>query len=60
MKRIMNIVVAAEIIFLASCGASASKESPSVLAEKKTKLEQLKQQQTKLNSDIQTLQDEID
>ncbi|MBS1916323.1 MAG: efflux RND transporter periplasmic adaptor subunit [Bacteroidetes bacterium] len=60
MKRIMNIVVAAEIIFLASCGANASKENPSVLTEKKAKLEQLKQQQTKLNSDIQTLQDEID
>jgi membrane fusion protein (multidrug efflux system) len=55
----MNIVVAAEIIFLASCGAGAS-ENQSTLAGKKTQLEQLKQQQTKVNDDIQKLETEID
>jgi len=59
MKRIMNIVVAAEIIFLASCGASASNENQPALPGKKTQLEQLKQQQAKLNTDIQKLEDEI-
>ncbi|HLK31293.1 MAG TPA: efflux RND transporter periplasmic adaptor subunit [Puia sp.] len=59
MKRIMNIVVAAEIIFLASCGANASKESSSELAAKKAQLEQLKQQQSKVSTDIQKLEDEI-
>jgi len=59
MKRIMNIVVAAEIIFLASCGASASNENQSILAGKKEQLEQLKQQQAKLSTDIQKLEDEI-
>jgi membrane fusion protein (multidrug efflux system) len=60
MKRIMNIVVAAEIIFLASCGASASNENQPAFTEKKAKLEQLKQQQAKLSSDILSLQSEID
>ncbi len=55
----MNIVVAAEIIFLASCGASASNENQSILAGKKAQLEQLKQQQAKVNTDIQKLEDEI-
>jgi len=55
----MNIVVAAEIIFLASCGASASNENQPALPGKKTQLEQLKQQQAKLNTDIQKLEDEI-
>jgi RND family efflux transporter MFP subunit len=55
----MNIVVAAEIIFLASCGASASNENQSTLAGKKAQLEQLKQQQSKLNDGIQKLEDEI-
>jgi len=58
MKRIMNVVVAAEIIFLASCGASASKEQ-SALDAKKSQLESLRQQQTKLNGEIQQLEDEI-
>jgi len=52
-------MAAAEIIFLASCGASASNENQPALAGKKTQLEQLKQQQTKLNTDIQKLEDEI-
>jgi len=55
----MNIVLAAEIIFLASCGASASNENESTLAGKKAKLEQLKQQQAKVVTDIQKLEDEI-
>jgi membrane fusion protein (multidrug efflux system) len=59
MKKIMNIVLAAEIIFLASCGASASNENESTLAGKKAKLEQLKQQQAKVVTDIQKLEDEI-
>jgi membrane fusion protein (multidrug efflux system) len=59
MKRIMNIVVAAEIIFLASCGAGAS-ENQSTLAGKKAQLEQLKQQQAKLGDNIQKLETEID
>jgi membrane fusion protein, multidrug efflux system len=59
MKRIMNIVIAAEIIFLASCGASASNDNQALLAGKKAQLEQLKKQQSTLNTDIQKLDDEI-
>jgi len=55
-----NIGIAAMVIFLAACNASASKEdNKSALGEKKTQLEQLKQQQIKLNSDIQKLEDDI-
>ena len=52
-------MVAAEIIFLASCGAGAS-ENQSTLAGKKAQLEQLKDQQAKLNADIEKLETEID
>ena len=53
-----NIGIAVMIIFLASCGASTPKGDDS-LNGKKAQLEQLKEQQTKLNSDIQKLEDDI-
>ena len=59
----MNIVVAAEILFLASCGAGASTDSKSELSAKKAELEKLKidrvkikrHQVTKLEADIAKL-----
>src|SRR5579862_676084 len=60
MKRIINIGIAAGIIFLCSCGAgTATKEDKSDLGAKKAVLDKLKNQQTKLNSDIQLLEDDI-
>ncbi|MBS1947405.1 MAG: efflux RND transporter periplasmic adaptor subunit [Bacteroidetes bacterium] len=59
MKRILHVLVAAEIILIASCGTNASNESQS-LEGKKAQLDKLKQEQSKLNDNIQALQKEID
>jgi membrane fusion protein (multidrug efflux system) len=59
MKKIINMAVVAGMIFLVSCGANATNETTSALTEKKKKLEQLKQQQAQLTTDIQKLENEI-
>ena len=59
MKKILNFWAAAEILLLVSCGASSSNQTPNSLVEKKAKLDQLKQEQTRLNTDIRKLEDEI-
>ena len=53
------MVLPAAIIFLASCGASSSKDSKSELALKKETLEKLKSDQTKLNDQIATIEKDI-
>ncbi|MBS1666829.1 MAG: efflux RND transporter periplasmic adaptor subunit [Bacteroidetes bacterium] len=59
MKRIWNIVVAAEILLLSSCGAGSSKDNKSELATKKEALEKLKSDQAKIGDQIATLEKEI-
>ena len=59
MKRIWNIVVAAEILLLASCGAGSSKDNKSELATKKETLEKLKSDQAKIGDQITALEKEI-
>jgi membrane fusion protein, multidrug efflux system len=59
MKRIMNIVVAVEILFLASCGAGASKNSTPELSAKKAELEKLKADQTKINDQVTKLEADV-
>jgi len=58
MNRILNIAMLAGIILLSSCGASTKQENTGV-AEKKAQLAKLKQQQDKLNGDIQKLETDI-
>ncbi len=57
MKRIVNIATVAGMVFLLACGSGSSNDNS--LAGKKAQLEQLKQQQLKVNTDIQKLEDEI-
>lgn len=59
MKRIMNIVIAAEIILLASCGAGASTDAKSELNAKKTELEKLKGDQKKISDQVTKLEADI-
>jgi len=59
MKRIMNIVIAAEIILLASCGAGASTDTKTELTAKKTALEKLKSDQAKIGDQITKLEADI-
>jgi membrane fusion protein (multidrug efflux system) len=60
MKKLLNIGMTVAIIFLSSCGASTtSKDDKSDLSGKKAALEKLKDQQNKLSSDIQLLENEI-
>ena len=57
MIKLKHMALAASLAVLASC--SAKKDDNSPLAEKKTKLEQLKKQQDDLNKQIADLQAEI-
>jgi len=58
MKNILNAGILGGIIFLASCGAPAKDGNPN-LAEKKAHLQQLRQQQDKLSTEIQKLENDI-
>lgn len=58
MQKIVTVVLFASSVFWASCGAK-SDDSNNTLAEKKAKLEELKKQQQKIESDIAQLQAEI-
>ncbi|HTQ64408.1 MAG TPA: efflux RND transporter periplasmic adaptor subunit [Puia sp.] len=58
MKKILNAGILGGIVFLASCGAPAKDGNPN-LAEKKAHLQQLRQQQDKLTTEIQKLENDI-
>lgn len=59
MKSLYNIIGAVAIVlFVASCGASTGGDKKD-LDKKKAKLEELKQQQTKVNEEIANLEKEI-
>jgi len=61
MQKIFNIGMIAGMVILSSCGASTSNKEAGggTIAEKKIQLQQLKQQQDKLNTDIEKLENEI-
>ena len=52
-------MIAAEIIFLASCGAGASTDAKSELAAKKAEIEKLKNDQTKIAKQVTATEAEI-
>jgi len=58
MQKIIKVVLFTSSVFLASCGAK-SDDSNNTLTEKKAKLEELKKQQQKIETDIVQLQKEI-
>jgi len=61
MQKIFNIGMIMAMVILSSCGASTTNKETGGgnIAEKKVQLQQLKQQQDKLNTDIEKLENEI-
>jgi RND family efflux transporter MFP subunit len=59
MKHILQVALAAGLVFVFSACGSGSKEKKSELTEKKTKLEKLKGEQKKLNDEVAQLENDI-